>query len=277
MDPTSVSSRRRHVRALRTAPSSPVDGVLDRLAGLGLAARTLIECLGLYLDILLGRDRLDLPALTAALRQAGLSILPAVTLVTAALGVILGRQAAAVLDNFNFPGALLFTITYAVVMEFVPLLVGVLVAGRAGVALAVRHATLVVTGQMDGLLVSGVNPLRFVTGPTLLAMLAMSFGFLVWGSLVTVGTAFLWLFLFSDVPPYQLIDAVRNTLGPYDVREAVTKPLVFAVVVALIATVNGSIAGRDPEAIGEAATRTMIGAVTSILLIDLLFVLWPEA
>jgi phospholipid/cholesterol/gamma-HCH transport system permease protein len=259
------------------APSSPFDGVIGRLAALGLAARTLLLCAGLYLDILLGRDRLDLPALTAALRQAGLSILPAVTLVSAALGVILGRQAASVLESFNFPGALLFTMTYAVVKELMPLLVGVLVAGRAGVALAVRHATLVVTGQMDGLLVSGVNPVRFVTGPVLLAMLVMSFAFLVWGSLVTVGTAFLWLFLFSDVPPYQLIDAVRNALGPDDIREALIKPLVFAVVVALIATVNGTIAGRDPEAIGEAATRTMIGAVTAILFIDLLFVLWPDA
>ncbi|MCG6942647.1 MAG: ABC transporter permease [Thiohalocapsa sp.] len=263
-------------RALRRGPPSTLGGPLGWLAGVGLAWRTLLECLTLYGNIIIGRERLDLPAFTAALRQAGLSILPAVTLVTAALGVILGRQAGKVLESFNFPGALLFTITYAVVIELVPILVGVLVAGRAGVALAVRHATLVVTGQMDGLLVSGINPIRFVTGPTLLAMLAMSFAFLVWGSLVTVGAAYLWLFFFSDVPPYQLIDAVRSTLGPGDVREAVTKPLVFAVVIALIATVNGTVAGRDPEAIGEAATRTMIAAVTSILLIDLLFVLWPE-
>jgi phospholipid/cholesterol/gamma-HCH transport system permease protein len=252
-------------------------GPLGWLAGLGLAGRTLLECLASYGAILVGRAQLDLPALAAALRQSGLSILPALTLVSAALGVILGRQAGMVLENFNFPGVLLFTITYAVVQELVPLLVGVLVAGRAGVALAVRHATLVVTGQMDGLLVSGINPIRYVTGPVLLAMLAMSFAFLVWGSLVTLGTAYLWLFFASDVPPYQLVDAVRSSLGPPDIREAIAKPLVFAVVIALIATVNGTVAGRDPEAIAEAATRTMIGAVTSILLIDLLFVLWPEA
>lgn len=277
MDPTADTSLTRAARGLPGAPSIVGGGPLGWLAGLGLAGRTLLECLALYGNIVLGRERLDLPAFTAALRQAGLSILPAVTLVAAALGVILGRQAVNVLENLNFPGVLLFTITYAVVLELVPILVGVLVAGRAGVALAVRHATLVVTGQMDGLLVSGINPIRYVTGPVLLAMLAMSFAFLVWGSLVTVGTAYLWLFLFSEVPPYQLLDAVRGTLGPYDLREAIAKPLVFALVIALIATVNGTVAGRDPELIGEAATRTMIAAVTSILLIDLLFALWPEA
>jgi phospholipid/cholesterol/gamma-HCH transport system permease protein len=277
MDPTAETTPTRDDRSLCAAPWATGGGPLGWLVGLGLAGRTLLECLALYGNIVLGRERLDLPAFTAALRQAGLSILPAVTLVAVALGVILGRQATLVLENLNFPGVLLFTITYAVVLELVPILVGVLVAGRAGVALAVRHATLVVTGQMDGLLVSGINPIRYVTGPVLLAMLAMSFAFLVWGSLVTVGTAYLWLFLFSEVPPYQLLDAVRSTLGPYDLREAIAKPLVFAVVIALIATVNGTVAGRDPELIGEAATRTMIAAVTSILFIDLLFALWPEA
>ncbi len=267
----------RGVRSLHRPSPSPLGGPLGWLAGIGLAARTLLECLLLYGSIALGRERLDLPALTAALRQAGLSILPALTLVTAALGVILGRQAGLVLASFSLPGVLLFTITYAVVLELVPILVGVLVAGRAGVALAVRHATLVVTGQMDGLLVSGINPIRFVTGPVLLAMLIMSFGFLAWGSLVTIGTAYLWLLLVADVPQFQLIDAVRSALGPANLGEALAKPLVFAVTIAMIATVIGSVAGRDPEAIGEAATRTMIAAVTSILLIDLLFALWPEA
>ncbi len=276
MEFSAKTPRARARRGLPGPPSATGRGPLGWLAALGLAGRTLLECVALYANIILGRERLDLPAFTSALRQAGLSILPAVTLVTAALGVILGRQVANVLENLNFPGVLLTTITYAVVMELVPILVGVLVAGRAGVALAVHHATLVVTGQMDGLLVSGVNPIRYITGPVLLAMLAMSFAFVVWGSLVTVGTAYLWLFSFSEVPPFQMVDAVRNTLGPEELREAIVKPLVFAVVIALIATVNGSIAGRDPELVGEAATGTMIAAVTSILLIDLLFALWPE-
>jgi phospholipid/cholesterol/gamma-HCH transport system permease protein len=258
-------------------PVSPTGfrGALAWLAQLGLAGQTLQQCFGHYFAVILGRESLDLPALAASVRQAGLSILFPLALIAAAMGVILGRQAVQTLELINLPGILLFTITYAVVQELMPILVGVLVGGRAGVALAVRHATLVVTGQMDGLLVMGINPIRFVTAPVLLAMLAMSFAFLIFGTMVTVGTAYLWLLAFSDVPPYQLMDAIRGTLGPYDLPQAISKSLVFALVIALIATVNGSMASRDPEAIGDAATRTMIGAVTSILLIDLLYVLWP--
>ncbi|MCF7982819.1 MAG: ABC transporter permease [Thiohalocapsa sp.] len=247
---------------------------LGWLEQLGLAAVTLGLCLEHYLLVLLGRERLDLPAFAAALRQSGLSILPVVTLVTAAVGIILGRQTAAVLEDLNLPGLFLLSISYAVVMELIPLLVGIMVAGRAGVALAVRQATLVVSGQMDGLLVSGIDPIKFTTAPVLLAMLAMSFAFAVWGSLVTLGAAFLWLVAATDLAAVDLIDALMRSLTAGNLLQALSKPLVFALLIALIATVNGSAAERDPEGIGRAATQTMIGSVTTILLIDLLFVLW---
>jgi phospholipid/cholesterol/gamma-HCH transport system permease protein len=262
--------------AARHRPPQHGVAALGWIERLGLAALTLRLCLGHYLGIVIGRERLDLPAFAAALRQSGLSILPAITLVMTAVGLILGRQAGTILDNFNLPSLVLLPISYAVVMELIPLLVGIMVAGRAGVALAVRQATLTVSGQMDGLLVCGVNPITFTTAPVLLAMLVMSFAFAVWGSLVTLGTALLWLLMVSDVNPADLADALRRALTLGDLVEALIKPLLFALVIALIATVNGSIAGRDPEGISRAATQTMIAAVTTILLIDLLFALWPN-
>lgn len=245
------------------------------LAQLGLAAITLRSCAELYLSILAGRARLDLPAFAGALRHSGLSMLPAITLVTAAVGLILGNQTQVVLEEIDLPGLILLTIAYTVVMELVPILVGILVAGRAGVALAVRQATLVVSGEMDGLLIAGVNPIQFTVGPVLLAMVLMSFSFAVWGTLVTFGAAFLWLWGVAGVSPTLFLDALRRALTPGDLLEALGKPLIFAVLIALIATVNGTLAGRDPEGIARAATSTMIAAVTAILITDLLFILLP--
>lgn len=257
----------------RDAPDRPFAGPTGWVEGIGLAAFTLVGCLGLYLRILLGRARLDLPAFAAALRQSGLSILPAITLVAAAVGAILGRQTEAVLSQFNLPGLVLLPITYGLVMELVPVLVGILVAGRAGVALAVRQATLTVTGEVDGLLVNGIHPIRFTVAPVLLAMLLMSFGFVVWVSLVTFAAAFLWLWAQVNIPPALFLDALAQSLSPSDLLEALGKPLLFALLIALIATVNGTAAGRDPQGIGEAATSTMIGAVAAILVADLLVIL----
>lgn len=250
---------------------------LGWLARIGLAAITLKLCLQLYLDILIGRAQIDLPAWSKTLRQSGLSVLPALTLIAAAAGVILGHQAAQLLDEIDLPRLILVPIIYAVPMELIPLLVGILVAGRAGVALAARQATLVASGQVDGLLVSGLNPIQFTTGSVLPAMLAMSFALSVWGNLVILSTTLLWLSVVADVPLYLFDNALRQALSPGDLLEALGKPLIFAVVIALIATANGIAAGRDAAGVSRAATETMIGAVTSILLIDLAFVLAPGA
>jgi phospholipid/cholesterol/gamma-HCH transport system permease protein len=256
-------------------PGRPARHDFGWVARLGLAAVTLKLCLELYVGILAGRARLDLPALAAALRQSGLSVLPALTLVAVAVGLILGRQAAQLLAEIDLPALILAPVSYALVVELMPLLVGILVAGRAGVALAARQAMLVASGQVDGLIVCGLNPIQYTTGPVLLAMLVMSFAFVVWGSLVTFAAVAAWMVLLAGVPLAELTDALRQALAPGDLAEALIKPQVFALAVALIATVNGTAAGRDVEGISSAATATMIGAVTAILLIDLGFVLAP--
>jgi phospholipid/cholesterol/gamma-HCH transport system permease protein len=251
----------------------PFSGPVGWLEGLGLAAWTLWGAFALYLRILVGRGRLDVPAFAWSLRQCGLSMLPAITLVGAAAGAILGHQTEYVLEQFNLRGLVLLSLNYAVVMEVVPILVGILVAGRAGVALAVRQAGLAVNGEMDGLLVTGVDPLQYTVAPALLAMLIMSFAFAVWGNLVTFLAVFLWLSVQAQIPPALFLEALRSGLTPTDVLEAIGKPMLFAVLIALVATVNGTAAGRDPLNVGEAATRTMIGAVTVILIADLAVIL----
>jgi phospholipid/cholesterol/gamma-HCH transport system permease protein len=243
------------------------------LEEIGLAWLTLASCLGLYLRILVGRDRLDLPAFAAALRQTGLSVLPATTLVALALGLILGSQAQSVLRDLNLPRLPVLTLGIGMVLDLVPILVGILVAGRAGVALAVRQASLTVSGEMDGLIVSAVDPVRFTLGPVLPAMLLMSFALTVWVGLCTCAALVAWLWGLAGVPPALFVDAVRQAVGLVDLVEALAKPLIFALAVALIASVCGLAAGRDPDGLGRAATRAMIGAVTAILITDLVFVL----
>ncbi len=256
-----------------TEPRAPFSGVSGGLERLGLAAFALVRCLGLYLRIIAGRSRLDVPAFAGALRQAGLSILPAITLVSLALGTILGHQAGSFLGRFAVPQLLLLSTVFAVVIELVPILVGILVAGRAGVDLAVRQATLAASGEVDGLLAMGIDPLEFTLGPTLLAMLLMSFAFAVWSALMTFAATFGWLTVLAPIPPALFFDAFTSVVTPSDLVLAIVKPMLFALLIGLIATVNGSAAGRAPQGIGAAATRTMIAAVTAILVADLLLIL----
>ncbi|NKN34585.1 MlaE family ABC transporter permease [Marichromatium bheemlicum] len=254
-------------------PDRPLTGPAGTLERLGLGALALADCLWLYLRILGGRARLDLPAFATALRQSGLSVLPALTLVSIALGLILGRQGELLLAGFALPDALLISLTYAIALEVIPVLIGILVAGRAGVALAVRQAGLAVSGELDGLLVNGIDPIRFTLAPTLLAMLLMSTAFAVWTLLVTGLTTGAWLWASVALSPARLVETLAHGIGPADLIGALIKPPLFALLVAPLACVNGIAAGRDPRGIARAATATMLGAIGLILVVDLLYLL----
>jgi phospholipid/cholesterol/gamma-HCH transport system permease protein len=231
------------------------------------------DCFRLYRDVALGRGRLDLKVFVDDLRETGLSILFRVTLVAVVVGLIVGKETENILGTVNVPGLLIGTIGLAIITEFSPLLVGLFVAGRSGVALAVRIGSMILNHEVDGLVVCGINPIQYTVGPMLLAMLLMSFGLAVWTALIVVGVTAAWLWFRVGISWSLFLESLKSVLEFTDVLVSVVKPMVFSVFIALIAAVNGSRVSRRVEAVSSAATRTMISAIAAILLINLLFVL----
>ena len=239
---------------------------------LGYAATLFWQCLLLYGRILIGRDRLDLSRYSHDSHELGLTILPVVTVIAATAGVILGIQAHNLLQSVNIPLLAMGIVATTIVRELSPLLIGLLVASRAGVALAVRIGAMVGRQEIDGLIVSGINPVQFTIGATLLAVLTMSFTLVIWSQLVMFLAAGLSLSLVDAIPLGLFVDAIAHTISAGDLLVAVAKALLFGLLVTLIAATEGSSVSRRPDAISRAATRTMLQGVAWILIADLLFV-----
>lgn len=243
------------------------------LENLGLGFYVLMDCLVLYRDIIFGRRQLDLKMFVDDIREAGLSILLRISLVAIVVGLILGIQTENLLDRINVPDVFLGGIGLSIIKEFSPLLVGFFVAGRSGIALVVRIGSMVINREIDGLIVSGMNPIQYVVGPMLLAMLLMSFALAVWVGLLVLAVTALWLKIQQAISFATFQESLGEVLDPSDLLISIVKPLVFSIFTVLIAAVNGCQVGRHVEAVSQAATRTMISAIAAILLIDLVFVL----
>ena len=68
-------------------------------------------------------------------------------------------------QNFAYIG-----IALCVTREFSPLIMGILIAGRSGSAIAARLATMTINQEIDALQVMGINPVRFLVAPMLIAL-----------------------------------------------------------------------------------------------------------
>ena len=207
--------------------------------------------------------------LVRELYDSGVLSLVIVCISGVAVGAVLGLQGHNTLVRFGAAGQLGAVVGLSLIRELGPVLTSLLVAGRAGSAMAAEIASMKVTEQLDGLRMMSVDPLDFVVAPKatamilsmpLLATLFTLFG-IFGGYLVGV------VVLGGDPGSYisTLQDSVRFS---EDVGGGLLKAFVFGLLVALIATYRGFSARPTSAGVSAAATSTVVIASVATLVSD---------
>jgi len=246
--------------------------VAGGIAEAGFAAALLAESL---FWLLMGRRRrqpVRLSAVVQEMMQVGIRALPIVTVLAMTIGVMLAIQGIHTLRIFGAESRVTLGISLAVVREFAPLITGILVAGRSGSALAARLGTMNINQEIDALRVMGINPVRFLVAPALLAMVVMVPALTLWADLVALlGAGFyVALDLGMSMSAYQ--ERLLEALSVDDVMHGLGKSLIFAVLIALVGVVNGARVLGGAEGVGRATTRSVVQAITAIVITDMVFV-----
>lgn len=186
-----------------------------------------------------------------------------------AVGMVLALQGHNTLARFGATGSLGAVVGLSLIRELGPVLTSLLVAGRAGSAMAAEIASMVVTEQLDGLRMMSVDPLDFVVAPKAQAMVfsmpILSTLFVLFG--IFGGYLVGVVVLGGDGGSYvsTLQDAV---VFSDDVLGGFLKAGVFGVLVALIATYRGYTARPNSAGVSAAATSTVVIASVATLISD---------
>lgn len=110
---------------------------------------------------------------TTQMVDIGVNSLGIIFLMSLFMGMVLALQTAYQLKKF---GALVYVaslLAIAFVREIGPLLTSIVVAGRTGSAMAAELGTMKVSEEIQALETMGVNPVRFLVVPRLVAILIM--------------------------------------------------------------------------------------------------------
>jgi phospholipid/cholesterol/gamma-HCH transport system permease protein len=186
-----------------------------------------------------------------------------------AVGMVLGLQGHNTLVRFGAEESLGAVVGLSLVRELGPVLTALLVAGRAGSAMAAEIASMVVTEQLDGLRMMSIEPLDFVVSPKAFAMvlamplLASLFVLFGIGGGYLVGVEVLG----GDGGNY--LSALESAVNfGDDVLGGLIKASIFGVLVALIATYRGFTATPTSAGVSAAATSTVVIASVATLIFD---------
>jgi phospholipid/cholesterol/gamma-HCH transport system permease protein len=201
----------------------------------------------------------------------GVQAVPIVAILTFSVGVMLTIQSIETLKIFGAESKVVIGITLAVTREFSPLIVGILVAGRSGSAIAARIGTMQESQEIDALRVIGINPVRYLVSPVLLAMLIIVPVLTLLGDFMGIlgGGIYVALELQMSLDIY--LSRTLEVLTVVDLYQGLIKSVVFAIIISLVGVSNGFQARGGAEGVGLSTTRSVVLAISFIVLADMIF------
>jgi phospholipid/cholesterol/gamma-HCH transport system permease protein len=208
----------------------------------------------------------------AEMMEVGIRAVPIVSMLTATIGVMLAIQGIYQLQRFGAEEQVVIGVAFGMTREFAPLITGILMAGRSGSAFAARLGTMTISQEVDALRVMGINPVRFLVAPSLLAMLVMLPALVIWADLVSLAAAGLYISADLGMTLSAYLNQVLDLLGSDDIFHGLQKSLIFAVLITIVGMVDGSSVKGGAEGVGRVTTNAVVHGITAIVLTDMLFV-----
>ncbi len=224
--------------------------------------------------LLLGRVLRELPRmrgreLLRSIQEFGVASLPLAGIVGVVVGAMVVMQTSLYTERFGARAFLGWAAGHAVLWEFGPLLLGLMMTARVGARNAAELASLRIGGQIEGLSGVSVDPLAVLVAPRVFGMII---------SITLLGIPTYLLAILSEaaaakvtlgLPLRVFFDSFAGMLGLAELVSGMLKLFAYAWAVALISTALGLRAEGGARAVGQAAAATVVWGAAGIFSLDL--------
>jgi phospholipid/cholesterol/gamma-HCH transport system permease protein len=196
---------------------------------------------------------------------------PIVCLLLFLVGVTIAISSAEQLKVFGANIYIADLIGYAMLRELVPLMTGVILAGKVGAAITAELASMTVLEEVDALKTMGVVPEKFLMVPRLIAITLAVPLLVALADVVGISGGILVARVTFNITPLAFITEMMTSVDWTDFAWGLIKTVVFGWAVVVGAGFKGLTVGRSAEEVGRATTESVVLSVTLIVLIDCVF------
>jgi phospholipid/cholesterol/gamma-HCH transport system permease protein len=206
--------------------------------------------------------------------EIGVRSLPVVLITAIFTGMVFALQTFTGFKRFGAEALVGTVVALSMTRELGPVLTGLIVAGRAGAAMAAELGTMRVTEQIDALETLATNPVkylivpRFIAGSIMLPALSIVADItgITGGYFVTVG-------LFNT-SPIVYWNRTWDYLEMSDIYNGLIKSAFFGASIALISCYKGFYTRGGAEGVGKATTGAVVLSSMTILISDYFLSAW---
>ncbi len=202
--------------------------------------------------------------------RVGADALPIVALISFLLGLILAFQSAVPMKRFGAEIFVADLLGLSILRELGPLMTAILLAGRSGAAFAAEIGTMTVNQEVDALTTMGLDPVRFLVTPRIIAALLMTPLLTLFANLVALAGGALTMQTFS-IPLVTFFKELDSAVDLTDFMAGWVKSFVFALLIAGVGCLRGLQTAAGASAVGDSATRAVVSGIILLVVVDGIF------
>ncbi len=183
-------------------------------------------------------------------------------------GMVLALQSSYGFNKFGADALVGVIVTLSMTRELGPVLTSLMVAGRAGSAMAAEIGTMRVTEQIDALTVMAVNPVKYLVAPRVVASVLMLPVLTIISDFVGVVGGYIVGVKVLGINEGAFLNRIDKGVDLTDVYNGLVKAAVFGLILSVISCYKGFNTRGGAEGVGRATTEAVVLSSVTILISD---------
>lgn len=194
-----------------------------------------------------------------------------VALVSFFMGAVTTVQTAANMVSAFIPKYVISQVVREMtILELAPTIIAVIYAGKVGSSMSGHLGTMRITEQIDALEVMGINSISYLVLPKIVASILMYPMLVIIAGVCALVGGYIAGVIANIISPFDYVYGIRSSFNEFFVTFALIKSLVFAFLVASIASFKGYYAQGGALEVGVASTQAVTNSVIAVLVADYL-------
>jgi len=208
------------------------------------------------------------------MERVGWRAVPVVALITFLIGGILAQQG---LFHFRQFGADLYVVDMVGILglrEVGVLMVAIMVAGRSGSSYTAELGSMKMREEIDALRTMGIDPVDVLVLPRVLALVLTVPCLTFLGAMAALYGGGLMAWLYGGMSPEAFLSRLQEAISLDDLAVGLIKAPFMALVIGVIASVQGLAVEGSAESLGRKTTESVVKSIFLVILLDGLFAMF---
>jgi phospholipid/cholesterol/gamma-HCH transport system permease protein len=227
--------------------------------------------------MILHPSRFRWPAIVKQIEMFGFRSVPIIALISFLVGGIIAQQSVFQLQTFGTTAFVADLLGILILRELGVLLTSIMIAGRSGSAITAEIGSMKMREEIDALRTMGLDPMEVLIVPRILALIICLPMLTFIASIAGLFGGGLVAWAYGDVSPDVFLTRLQNAISINTFMVGLIKAPVMALVIGLIASIEGMAVKGSAESLGQQTTASVVKAIFMVIVVDGLFAMFFAA